>query len=266
MTKKKAIHIAIFLLLAVAALCGFFFVREYRTAREEISAYAAVQDEYVSIIVEPTPEPDGETPLSETAGLPYAQVDFEALSRKNPDTVGWVAIPDSVISYPVVQAQDNEKYLNVSFDGKRSGAGTPFADKDNNMRVLDANTVLYGHNMGAGRQDMFGSLLSYKDEEYYLAHRYIQFDTVYELHGWWKVFAVIEHDSSSKDFQYMQLQFSDTDAFMDLIAQAKAHSVHDADVEIGPDDRILTLSTCDRSRYGRNGRLLILAVKMNESR
>lgn len=263
MKKKKVMYVIIILLLVVAASCGFFFAREYMTAREEIFEYTAMQDEYTSVGVEPVSDFSDDSLPTETAGLSYVTVDFNALLHTNPETVGWVAIPDSVISYPVVQTKDNAKYLNTSFQGKRSSVGTPFADKDNNMWDLDANTILYGHNMGAGRQDMFGSLLSYKDYEYYMAHRYIQFDTIYQQHSWWKVFAVIGHDIRSDKFNYLSIQFNSADDFTDWIATAKELSIHDADMDISPHERILTLSTCDRSRYGRNGRLLILAVEMN---
>jgi len=248
--KKNVILVLIILLLATAVLCGFLFVRAYVTAREEMSEYSDVQREYTSVVSAPVPatsDDHGEDPGNDhapaaTDGLPYVTADFDALLLENPDTVGWLAIPDTVISYPIVQASDNAKYLNVSFLGKRSSAGTPFADSANNMRDLDANTVLYGHNMGFGRKDMFGSLLSYKDKDFYEAHRYIQFDTIYQRYGWWKVFAVIEHDIRS---------------------EAKEPSLYDSDTEISPDDLVLTLSTCDRSKYGKNGRLLVLAVKMS---
>jgi sortase B len=234
--KKILIRVVMTSLLAAAALGGFFYVREYMTAQEEISEYDAVQSGYTSVIHSPSHEPsgdagDGSMPF-ETAELPYVAADFDALLLTNPDTVGWVAIPGSVISYPVVQAWDNTRYLGTSFQGKRSVAGTPFADKDNDMRVLDANTIIYGHNMGAGRQDMFGSLLSYKDYDYYAAHRYIQFDTVYRQHSWWKVFAVIEHDMRSKDFNYLELRFGDANDFMDWAAEAMERSVHDSVADI----------------------------------
>jgi len=201
---------------------------------------------------------------SETSGLPFVLADFDALLRINPDTVGWIAIPGTVISYPVVQTNDNAKYLDISFEGKYSKAGTPFADMDNEMHALDANTIIYGHNMGSGRTDMFGSLTEYKDNDYFSSHRYIQFNTVYEQHGWWRVFAVIEYDVRDDSFDPMQIRFADTVGFNKWIDKVKAVSLHDTDFEILLSDRILTLSTCDKSRYGREGRLLVMAVKLNE--
>ena len=268
--KNILIRAVIAILLAAAALCGFLFYREYGVAQEEISEYTTLRDEYSRTTYKADQPPQNfggdenrmQILSSETEGLPYTVVDFDALLLENPDTVGWLAISESTISYPVVQAQDNEKYLDISFGGKRSSTGTPFADMDNNMQNLDDNTIIHGHNMGAGRDDMFGSLLNYKDSEYYAAHRYIQFDTIYQRHGWWKVFAVIYLDTRSSAFPYMQTQFDSEEGFNDWIATAQSLSLHKADTDIGPYSRILTLSTCDRSKYGRNGRLLVLATKI----
>ena len=263
---KKAIVVFAIMLLCVSIVCVFFFARDYMTAQDEMSEYDAVQNEYTSILLEHViesvrdPNEDLETP--EVTGLPYISADFDALLADNPETVGWIAIPDSVISYPVVQAKDNVKYLSTSFLGKRSSAGTPFADKNNNLQDLDANTIIYGHNMGAGRQDMFGSLLSYKDKSYFESHRYIQFDTIYQQHGWWKVFAVIEHDIRSDEFQYLRTQFDGDDDFLEWIDAATARSLFGSGFQLSANDRVLTLSTCDRSKYGKNGRLLVLVVRM----
>ena len=174
-------------------------------------------------------------------------------------------MPNTNISYPVVQGTDNMRYLNTSFDGKHSKAGTLFADMYNNMETLDTNTIIHGHNMGLGRSDMFSTLLLYKDYDHYSKHRYIQFDTIYENHGWWEVFAVLHLDIHSTAFQHQQTKFINTSDFMSWVEYAKTLSLHNIDLDISPYSNILTLSTCDRSKYGRNGRLLVLAMKSNNS-
>ncbi|MDR1559441.1 MAG: class B sortase [Clostridiales bacterium] len=231
-----------------------------------MSEYDGIQSAYTTTFIKQDGSNTASPPdtVPETAGLSYTEADFGALSLKNPDTAGWIAIPGTVVNYPVVWFSDNEKYLDTSFEGKHSSAGAIFADKDNTMYPLDTNTILYGHNMGKGRQDMFGSLLAYKEYEYYAAHRYIQFDTVYERHGWWKVFAVVMYDVRDKNFPFPQTSFSDAAAFAEWQEKITAYSFHGADTDISPGARILTLSTCDRSQYRRYGRLLILAVKIDK--
>jgi sortase B len=272
MSKKVAFNIIIINLIFIAAASGFLFFLEYRKAKEEMLEYSTIQDQFTIVVMPDEPvieeindlndEADEDAIPPETVGLPLVEVDFEALMQINPDTVGWIAIPNTPVSYPVVQATNNTKYLTSSFLGEYSRAGTPFADRNNNMQILDTNTIIYGHNMGTGRDDMFGTLLDYKDYEYYKANKYIQFDTVYQSYGFWRVFAVIEYDSRSNAFQHLQINFSDEDSFMDWIAQTRELSMHSVDIEILPFTRILTLSTCDRGNYGRDGRLLIIAAQM----
>ena len=249
--------------LAVTAVCSFFFIHEVFKAKEEISGYSYIRKGYTSVIYPCIDEDTEGYYPKETDLLPYIEADFGALLQVNPETVGWLAVPGTVISYPVVQTDNNSKYLDIDFSGKYSNTGTPFVDADNDLQVLDMNTIIYGHNMGIGRTDMFGSLTDYKDYDFYSSHRYIQFDAIYRLHGWWKVFAIIEYDTQNDSFLYQQIQFQSTDDFMNWIEEARALSIHKSDITIAPDNHILTLSTCDKEKYGRNGRLLVVAVKLN---
>lgn len=264
--KRKVLLAIIALLIVTATTCGYYFLLDYNAAQEEISVYTHIQAKYSSTTNIPIHEADGDDSAQDLEEIPeahllYVEVDYEALLLMNSDTVGWIAVPDTVINYPVVQATNNTKYLDISFEGKRSGTGTPFADYRNDMENLDANIIIYAHNMGAGRSDMFGTLLMYKEHEHYATHRYIQFDTIYQRLGWWKVVAVIELDTRNTDFQYQHIYFQDEAEFMDWVAKVMMLSIHDTDMSISPNDNILILSTCDRSKYGRYGRFLILAVR-----
>jgi len=259
---KIMIQVIILVLISAAALCGYFFARSYIVANEEMSEFSDLRSRYTKT-TEPPPCESGDftvTPATEV--LPLIEVDFEALLSINPDTVGWIMIPGTVISYPVVQTVNNVKYLNTSFEGNHSRAGTPFANSNNDMRGLDRNTIIYGHNMGMGRSDMFSTLLMYKDYDYFTANRSIRFDTIYRQHGFWEVFAVIHLDDRYRGFNNQQIGFQDETEFLEWIGQAMGLSMHGTDMVVSEGAYILTLSTCDRSRHGRYGRLLILAVRM----
>ena len=54
-------------------------------------------------------------------------MNLDALREFNPDVVGWIMIPDTVIRYPVMQGSDNDYYLKYTWDGKRYAVGSMFA-------------------------------------------------------------------------------------------------------------------------------------------
>ncbi len=193
--------------------------------------------------------------------LPYIAADFAGLRELNPDTIGWIAIPGTPISYPVMQAENNQTYLKRDSSGKKSSAGAVFMDANNSLSTLDQNTILYAHNMGEGREDeMFAPLLQYKEKEHYMAHPYIQFDTHIEPHGWWEVFAVLHLDLRDDSFNYLRQSFHDSQVISDWLEKAKELSLYDTGVAVCETDTVLTLSTCDRSLYRGSGRFVLLAV------
>ena len=46
-------------------------------------------------------------------------IDFAALKAKNPDVVGWIYVPGTVVNYPILHREaDNEYYLRRDIDGR----------------------------------------------------------------------------------------------------------------------------------------------------
>ena len=86
--------------------------------------------------------------VADDAGDGVPTVDFDALARINPDIVGWIYVPGTVINYPVVQTDNNTTYLTKMFDGQNNGNGAIFMDMDDTAPgVVDEQTTLYGHHM-----------------------------------------------------------------------------------------------------------------------
>ena len=97
---------------------------------------------------------------------------FDALYQLCEDSVGWIYGDDTPISYPVVQGETNDQYLRHMINGQYNVAGTLFVDS-RFEQCLDGNyATIYGHNMDD--KSMFGSITSYKDEEYYKEHPEIE--------------------------------------------------------------------------------------------
>lgn len=105
-----------------------------------------------------------EVPL-ETAPI---YVDFATLQNQNPDIVGWIYCPDTIINYPIVQGESNQDYLYRSHTGQKNANGSIFMDFRNLPDFSDFNNIIYGHNMGGG--EMFGTLKRYVNQKYYEEH------------------------------------------------------------------------------------------------
>jgi len=110
----------------------------------------------------------------EGSSLADLTVDWAALLEKNPDTVGWVYIPGTVVNYPIVHTTDNEKYLTADFLGGQGAVvrfGTLFLDAANKGDFSDPNSFIYGHHMNDG--SMFACIDTFRDADEFNAHRTI---------------------------------------------------------------------------------------------
>lgn len=58
------------------------------------------------------------------------------MRESGPDIIGWLTLPDTVINYPVTQADDNEYYLHHLYDGTYNKVGCLFADYENKADFL----------------------------------------------------------------------------------------------------------------------------------
>lgn len=91
-----------------------------------------------------------------------------AASPITEDMVCWVTINDTNIDYPVMQGEDNTKYLNTDPYGQYSLSGSIFLDSRNNAEMTDFYSILYGHHMEYGK--MFGALDDFLDPNYLASH------------------------------------------------------------------------------------------------
>ncbi len=122
-------------------------------------------------------------------------VDFASLQEMNPDIYAWLYIPETDISYPILQSGDgdDEFYLNHDSTGKSSRDGSIFTQGAYNAKDFnDPVTLVYGHHMRSGA--MFGNLQEiYSAQGGLKAHQAI---VVYlpdrELR--YQVFAAVPHD------------------------------------------------------------------------
>ena len=195
---------------------------------------------------------------SESAVGEQAMVDLSAYLAQNPDFVAWLRIPGTNVDYPVVQTDNPDYYLNHTFSGKSSVVGTLFSLAGADYAAPGRNIAIYGHHLRSSGEKMFTSLMRYKNPDFYEDNKTVMLDSLYR-HREYTIFAVM--NMKVGDWEPSRTTFSGDAAFMAFVNRAKSESLYDTGVEVGADDHILTLITCDRSYAGKEGRLVILAVE-----
>ena len=171
-------------------------------------------------------------------------INFEGLKQTNSDTVAWLKVEGIPVEYPAVKTNNNDFYLNHSFDKSRNSAGWIFMDYANKLDGTDRNIVVYGHNRRDG--SMFGTLKNILNEEWYNneKNKFVTFNTESEQ-SVYEVFSVYEIE---KEDYYIRTDFNND--FREFINEIKSRSIKDFKNEVTNEDKILTLSTCaDNNKY-----------------
>lgn len=193
---------------------------------------------------------------------------MEALDRatqRNRDTVGWLRIPNTEVNNCVLQSFDNSTYLRTNENREYDIYGCYFVDYEcvvGDRRDLSDNTVIYGHSdmQDNANGKRFSQLYHYTDPEFAANNPVITFSTLDSFMEW-QVFAVFYTDRS---FNYIDAWPEDGPD--GLAARVAPKSLYDFGVTVGPDDHILTLSTCS-ARYGASNkeqRFVIMAKLLDE--
>ena len=184
--------------------------------------------------------------------------DLAACLAQNDDFIAWIRIPGTNVDYPVVWTDDAEHYLHHTFTGKQGAAGTLFSLMKTDYSIPSRNIAIYGHHLKSTGEKMFTSLMRYKNPDFYEDNKTVMLDSLYR-HSEYTIFAVM--NMKVGDWEPSRTTFSGDAAFMAFVNRANSESLYDTGVEVGADDHILTLITCDRSYAGKEGRLVILAVE-----
>jgi sortase B len=165
-------------------------------------------------------------------------IDFDALRKINPDVVGWIFYESTIIDYPIVKGDDNDKYLYTMFDGTYSGFGCLFVDAVTEAPFKQFNTIVYGHHMRNG--SMFAPLKQLKDESYCKEHPRLELITPegkFHLEIW----AFLNQPSDSNLYTTNIHDIGAREAYMDTVRQLASYTT---DIEVKPTDRLVLLSTC----------------------
>jgi len=211
-------------------------------------------------VSEPVEQPPEEQQAPPVYVDPYADalrsMDFTALRQVNDDVLGWIMIPGTNLSYPLLQGDDNDYYLNHTWRKGRNSVGGIFLDYRDSWDLSDFHSIVYGHRVNNGT--MFGQLHSYKDSAHLAAHPSFYIADDNGSHRY-EIFAVYEANSTNT---YMQ-QFSGDGEKQAFINYCLEKSIHDTGVVPTTADRIVTLSTC--TGHGHSTRWVVQGVLRTEA-
>lgn len=110
--------------------------------------------------------------------LNNSPIDFNSLWDISRDVCGYIEIPDTTVSYPVmINPEYTDFYLDHYIDGRYDESGSIFMQRYNSENFTDLVTVLYGHNM-FGRTDAERPYFAffqkeYSNPEFLAAHPYV---------------------------------------------------------------------------------------------
>ena len=236
------------------------------TLMNEIKNETSVND----VINEDIEEPVVEETLPDVQVVPEENITKEEVKSKysfenslntlkkiNNESVGYLVVKNTNISYPVLQHSDNSYYLKKDIYKKNSSMGWIYMDYRNNPKELNDNTIIYGHNMGNGT--MFGSLKTVLDYSWRSNEDNLIINLDLENHSYkFRIFSIYKVDYTT---DYLLTSFDTTQEKLDFIKMIKDRSEFQFNINIDEFDNILTLSTC----HGKNNkRLVVHAVLIKE--
>lgn len=194
-----------------------------------------------------------------TPDKPEVSERLQQAVAQNADTVGWLTVPGTEIDEAVVQTTDNEYYYRRDALGNSSFAGCFWMDYECELGDGDAdsfsrNTIIYGHNLGnpQGVRDdkngeKFAQLFKFDDLEFAREHPYFYFTTPEGTYTY-EIFTVFYSEDKLSPVPYHYASFTDKN-YEALLNDVRARSQFDYNVDVGKNDKILTLSTCTY-KYG----------------
>lgn len=216
--------------------------------REGDAFYEDSQDTYLS---EESASPAGSTDTR----LGFS-VDLEALQKENPDVKGWIYIPDTAVSYPLLWSKSDDTYLRHTYTHEYSVFGSIFFSHLSAPDLSDMHTLIYGHNTKNG--SMFGGLKKYKEQAYFNSHPYIYLI----MKGRTYQYKVVSCFTANTSDDVYLLSFTKNTDFQRWLAEVVTKSeVDPGTVAITGMEQVLTLSTC--TSRTKTERFTVNAIQVN---
>lgn len=229
--RRAASNIMLVCLLAIAALSLYNIIKIVVDYSKNNAVYESVREDNTK----------------------NGEIDWDKLKETNPDVIGWLKLDSTKIDYPVVQGEDNDKYLHTLFDGSIGGCGTLFADCRHEKPFEETNTIIYGHHMRDG--SMFHTLKNYRTSSYADEHPVFKLKTPdkdYDVLV--TAFLLVRGDDS-----VYKTDFSSKEDSRNWINEVRSKATYLTEETMEEDDKFIMMSTCagssKKNRYIVVGKL-----------
>ena len=236
------------------------------------------EETHADVIVDA--EPVSEEVAEEVETRPIHE-QFRKLYEENNDTVGWLKGGENV-DFVVVQCEDNETYLELSFYFYPDPSGVLFVNASNRLfpeSKRDDVFLIHGHKMVNGH--MFGRLPLYKSYEYLCQYPLYTFRTIYDEEDTYYTpvagFGGSMNEMHEDFFNLLRFNFEDdgepvegvdgklhrqSKEYEEYLEEIKERSCWESKVDVSTDDKLMVLVSCDHS-YS-NGRFMLFLRPLHE--
>lgn len=176
---------------------------------------------------------------------------FEELQAINDDVFGWITVYGTNIDYPLLQGENNLRYVDYNARGEPSRTGAIFLDFRNNQNFTAFNNIIYGHDMV--RDAMFGEIGNFLDETYFNDREFGMIYTDQRYYGvqFFAFLAVDGHDS-----EIYNPTMTNPDVKEAFLARIFNEAIQSRDIDVTIHDRLVMLSTCTPT--ATNGRHILM--------
>lgn len=191
-----------------------------------------------------SPDPSPEV-AEEEAVSRWPEVDWTYWQGVNPDVVGWISIPGTSVSQPVVQApaDDPNRYLSHDVYGNWNPWGAIYIDAECEGGLLESpNAVVYGHHMDDG--SMFAEVTGYSDSGWAAEHATVLVQTPTDRRAYKVRYADVVNNGTLPK----RVEFLDKTDFDAWYAEGLADAAAVVDADERPEQTI-SLVTCSYWRY-----------------
>lgn len=269
MKKKKIILYLILGFLIIVLLFSSYQIlkwqKDNKKTKEQIQEIEKVTEVIEAVDTEKTeiinPPEKKEDPYWDYIKMRLIDVDFKDLKEINPEVVGWIQVTGTNVNYPFVQTTNNTFYLSHQLNKKKNTAGWVFMDYRNHIKDFDKNTILYAH--GRVNNTMFGSLRKIIKKDWYQNKKnHIVKISTEEENTLWQVFSTYRIKTTN---DYIQTTFISDEDYLQFLKMITDRSVYNYQVELNPNDKIITLSTCydDNTKVVLHAKLIKREKKEN---